>query len=239
MHAARFATKLHAIYLTDTEIARASLDYPVVFARDADEQIVPVALVGVEPNNNLICDSNGRWPDGVYVPAYVRRYPFFMARLQTQESTDPVKHATQQPRSLILVDESGLEKNKSLLISADGQTTPLWSELEQLITQLDAHQRKTTAFCQKLDALGLFEKFDADFHPKPTSTEEIGSGSFSPRRINGLLRVKRPAIEALTDQTLASLVRDGAITVIDAHLNSFNRFDRLLNLYAATSTKSG
>jgi hypothetical protein len=79
-HASKFAATLHAIYLTQAEIARAALDYPVVFARDNDGDIVPIALVGVETNKNLLCDSNGRWSGGYYIPAYVRRYPFFLAR---------------------------------------------------------------------------------------------------------------------------------------------------------------
>ena len=228
-HASKFAAKLHAIYLTEAEIARASLDYPVVFAKDALDNIVPIALVGVAPNQNLMCDGEGHWPDGMYVPAYVRRYPFFMARLAQHSAI-----ASGQ-QSLILVDENGLEQSEHPLIDEAGQTSTIWSEMEQLIQQYDAHQQKTSVFCEKLMSLGLFEKFDADFHPNPTGS--VGSGT-TPKRINGLLRIKRQLLERLSDEVLAALVREGQLTVIEAHLNSLSRFDRLLNLYAATSSKT-
>lgn len=228
-HALKFAKKLHAIYLTETEIARASLDYPVVFARDANEKVVPIALVGVEENQNLMCDEAGNWPDATYVPAYVRRYPFFMARLANQD-----KERAGESKSLILVDERGLEKSTNPLIDDTGLTSKAWVDVEQLIQQYDAHQRKTFLFCEKLAALNLFEKFDADFHPTPAS----GNGdAITPKRINGLMRIKRQALDSLEDVELASMVRNGFLTVIDAHLNSLSRFDRLLNLYATAISK--
>ena len=227
-HAAKFATKLHAIYLTDAEIPRASLDYPVIFARDALEKIVPIALVGVEPNQNLMCDADGHWPDGMYIPAYVRRYPFFMARLATSTSD-----SDSGQKSLILVDESGLENNEIPLIDNAGQTSTAWLELEQLIQQYEAHQRKTSIFCEKLASLGIFEKFDADFHPTSNPGTEV-----NPQRINGLLRVKHQSLGKLADEVLATLVRQGQLAVIEAHLNSLSRFDRLLNLYAASASKT-
>ena len=222
-NASRFAQKLHALFLTSIEIPRAALDYPVVFARDGAQTIVPVALMGVEPNHNLFCDKDGNWPPEYYVPAYVRRYPFFLARINGAEK-----------RGLICVDEPALVPDTVPLINDNGEATQEWVERQKLIEQMDVEGQRTREFCARLDKLGLFETFDADFHPRASADE---SSVINPVRINGLLRVGRDALSKLSDADLAALVRTQEMQVIDAHLNSLARFDRLLNRFAATASR--
>ena len=222
--ATAFAHQLHAIYLTTLEIPRAGLDYPVAFVRDGADQIVPVALVGVEPKKNLFCDADGQWANDFYVPAYVRRYPFFLARIRNHED-----------RGLICVDETALSPTAKALIDSNGEPTAAWTERLQLIEQLDIEGKKTGDFCAKLHTLGILETFDADFHP---SMERANQRAIPPVRINGLLRVSRKALGELDDTSLCDLVRQGGMQMIEAHLNSLARFDRLLNRYAVAATRN-
>src|ERR1700744_684683 len=39
---------------------------------------MPRAVLGYKPGENLFVDAEGRWTPGVYVPWYVRCYPFAM-----------------------------------------------------------------------------------------------------------------------------------------------------------------
>ena len=223
--ASRFAAKLHAIYLTQAEIPRASLDYPVVFVSDANATLVPVALVGVEPGRNLLCTTDGEWAQDYYIPAYVRRYPFFLARLTAQAS-----------RGVICVDDSALDAHSEPLITSAGEMAEQWAQIQKLVEQMDAEIPRTEAFCAELQRLKLLEKFDADFHPN--KVVGLSTDSVAPqRRINGLMRVNRKALLALADENLLELVRAGFMQHIESHLNSLNRFDRLLNLYATTASR--
>lgn len=226
--AGEFASSLHAIYLTQTEICRAAQDYPVVFARDANQSIVPIGLVGVEPGQNLLCDDSGRWYNDYYVPAYVRRYPFFLARVQGKTNN-----------LIICVDEKQLDSSGPPLIDDHGRTTSEWSAIEKLVQEFDAHQQQSQNFCERLEAFELFETFDADFHPKPLNKKQVSGHAklVEPARINGLLRINRQRLNALPDAELGVLIRNNSIASIEAHLNSFNRFDRLLNLYAIKQSK--
>ena len=60
------------------ELARMAMELPLAFVR-VNGQIVPVAVMGVEPGRNLYVDSGGQWL-GQYVPAIVRSHPFALLR---------------------------------------------------------------------------------------------------------------------------------------------------------------
>jgi hypothetical protein len=70
---ADFAASATVIPLIASDFAAASRSYPIVFTIG---EIAPVALVGLERSNLFV--EEGRWAEGAYVPAYIRRYPFLM-----------------------------------------------------------------------------------------------------------------------------------------------------------------
>ncbi|WP_252258057.1 SapC family protein [Erythrobacter aurantius] len=82
---AGFLANTHAIPLTVDEFVDAQRDYPIVFT--AGDNPLPIALMGLNEGVNTFIDDNGKLEAGVYVPAYIRRYPFLLAKL-TRESDD-------------------------------------------------------------------------------------------------------------------------------------------------------
>jgi len=72
----RFAAKTNAIPLLLEEFPMAAAYYPIVFA--AGPSPIPAAVVGLCNDSNLYLDAEGRWRNGAYLPAYVRRYPFIL-----------------------------------------------------------------------------------------------------------------------------------------------------------------
>lgn len=60
-----------------TEVALAQKYYPIVFT--ARENPVMLAVLGVIDDVNLFVDDKGMWDQSLYIPAYVRRYPFAVA----------------------------------------------------------------------------------------------------------------------------------------------------------------
>ena len=77
---AQFLRTAHAVPLLSEEIILAHRFYPIVFS--AGDNPVPLALMGLNEGINTFVDERGMFPDDVYVPAYVRRYPFMLARLR-------------------------------------------------------------------------------------------------------------------------------------------------------------
>ena len=70
----------HAIPLTVDEFAQAQRHFPIVFS--AGDMPVPLALMGLNEGVNVFFDEQGAQLDDAYVPAYIRRYPFLLAKLQ-------------------------------------------------------------------------------------------------------------------------------------------------------------
>ena len=77
--ALNFTRGSHAIPLTVDEFAVAQRSFPIVFGMG--ENPAPLALLSLVDGQNLFLDDAGRWQPGAYLPAFVRRYPFMLAKL--------------------------------------------------------------------------------------------------------------------------------------------------------------
>ena len=69
----------HAVPLTVEEFPQAQRNFPIIFS--AGDNPVPLALMGLNEGINVFIDAEGKLTESVYVPAYVRRYPFLLAKL--------------------------------------------------------------------------------------------------------------------------------------------------------------
>src|SRR5215218_147437 len=73
--------RTHAIPLTVDEFTLVQRHYPIVFT--IGEKPIPIALMGLNEGVNVFMDDQGRLLDNnVYAPAYIRRYPFMLARIR-------------------------------------------------------------------------------------------------------------------------------------------------------------
>jgi len=78
---APFLATQHAIPITIDEFALVQRYMPIVFS--AGEDSVPIALMGLNEGVNVFVDADGKLvEDNFYVPAYIRRYPYLLARLR-------------------------------------------------------------------------------------------------------------------------------------------------------------
>ena len=73
--------KTHAIPLTVDEFTLVQRHYPIVFS--IGDSPIPMALMGLNEGVNVFLNDDGRPNDpALYIPAYIRRYPFLLARLR-------------------------------------------------------------------------------------------------------------------------------------------------------------
>ena len=75
----KFALGVHSVPLACTEFPFIARDVPVLFAGPDMQHCGPMALLGLRQNENLFIEADGQWAKGVYIPAFVRRYPFVLA----------------------------------------------------------------------------------------------------------------------------------------------------------------
>ncbi|WP_349359166.1 SapC family protein [Stappia sp.] len=74
-----FARNAHAVPLNAIEFAAAARHYPIVFAAGSTPPAA-VAVLGLRRDANLFVNAAGGWVEDLYVPSYLRRYPFILAR---------------------------------------------------------------------------------------------------------------------------------------------------------------
>jgi len=211
----RWCAGLNSSFLNAVEIARAALDYPIAFIREASTgDYLPIAVLGLRSGENLFIDSNGRWRPQRYVPAFVRRHPFCLVEI-------PAATPEAAAQKLICVVSDQLGPSLNPLFDTKGEPTPAWAPRMQLIEAVDNSQQQTRNFCRKLDELGLLTAFDALALPQ---------GGGVQMRLAGLFRIDVEKLNALEDEKLRPLMPTGELQAIYAHLLSLDNFARLLEL---------
>lgn len=214
---------MNAIPLSYAEIAIASRDYPVVFVTgDGERSFLAMAILGLEAQQNLFIDSTGAWDANTYVPAYVRRYPFCMARVTTD--------GKEQAERIACVEKNALSDEGEALYDAEGAELAAWKSTKTLLFEFEADLTRTEEMCATLKALGLFEPFSIQAVPRDGA----------PLAMTGVHRVAEQKLAALSGDQLKSLMDKGILARVYAHILSQLNFQRLLDRravkFAASAT---
>jgi hypothetical protein len=205
-----YASQSNAVPLTAAEFAAAALEYSIVFLAN-DDTCTPVALLGLNAEENLYLEEGHRWK-ARYIPAFVRRYPFVFARSEDGNTYT------------LCIDESfagcNQEGRGEALFDVSGSGTNYLNAMMQFLTSYQQQITKTNAFCETLKELDLLEEMRASFQsPSGEKTE-----------VRGFQAVDRDKLVQLPPDTLVELARHGALELIYAHLLSMRNFAELLAL---------
>lgn len=198
-----FARGVNSVPLMVAEFPNAGAEYSIVFG-GADDEIIPVALLGIRDGENLYVSEAGAW-SGAYVPAFLRRYPFVFS---SDNANDPDATFT------LCVDEdfSGCNDDGrgERLFDADGDRTQY---LQNVLGFLQAYQtqfQRTKLFVKRLQEFDLLESMQAQF------TLRTGQRS----TLSGFSVVNRDRLKALSADKLAELMQADEMELIYQHLAS-------------------
>ena len=206
-----FVHDTHALPLSFTEIAPASRDYPVAFSSaDGGKTFTLTAVLGLQQNQNMYLMDDGHWDRRVYLPAYVRRYPFCMAHV--------TKNGDVQGERVVCVDDSAIDDNGDELFDDKGDALPTWSRIENFVTEYERDLMRSEEFCKLLTGLGLLEPISV--------TAELGEFTM---QLAGFHRVQREALVSLPEKSLRMLLGGDAMDAVFAHLWSLTNFQRMLD----------
>lgn len=206
-----FAKTGHAVPLTVGEFPLASVSGPIIFVGDDK---MPIAVMGLNAGENMFVQDNGMFSPGVYIPAYVRRYPFVYA------SDD----AGQQ--MVLCVDRQAAfisETPDIRFFEDDGKPTDYTNSCIEFCNNFEMERQRTMSFIQLLKDLDLFEGKVASFTP----TNPDGSQG-APQKIADYFGVSEDKLNALPPEKFVELRDNGALAQIYAHLLSLVGWDRLI-----------
>jgi hypothetical protein len=198
---AKFMANQHAIPITAEEFMIAARNYPIIFS--VGDNPVPLILMGLNEGVNSFMNDEGYLTEQTYVPAYVRRYPFMLARLspEAQELSlcfDPTAGAIGpfDEGETLFDDKAPSEKTKSIL---------------EFCEQFETAGQKTGQFMEELKKSGLL--MDGE-----VSIQQVGVEK--PFVYRGFQMVNEDKLRDLRGDELRKMNQNGMLPLIYAHLMS-------------------
>ena len=209
----KFSGKTNSVLLAGIEFPEACKHFPIVFAKVAGTQVLPMALLGFRDQENLFVDASGQWKSE-YVPAYIRRYPFVLAKGDAGQ------------KLTVCIDESypgfGADEGQPLF-TAKGEPTDYLKGVLAFLRDYQAQLERTDIFLQTLREFDLLMDVAAN----------VNLSSGERYSMAGLMMVDERKLQALPDEKILRLFRSGDLAWVYSHLISSSNFSRLPNKTAA------
>ncbi len=204
-----FCRKVNAVPISYSEFASACRDYPLAFvSTDSGRSFSPVAVLGIAAGENLFV-RDGRWETSVYLPAYLRRYPFCMSRVRL--------NAVEQADRMICIEKAFFSDDGERMFDDKGAPVSAWLPIEKLLRDYEADIDLAVEMCAILSDYALLEPFSLQ--------ASLKSG---PMGFGGMYRVDEKRLEFLNAAQHKTLLRKGITGRIYAHLISLENFARLI-----------
>ncbi|MDR3507143.1 MAG: SapC family protein [Caulobacteraceae bacterium] len=205
-----FAAHTNTIPINLVEFPLIARHYPIGFVGEGKDA-TPMAIVGLG-KENLFIDEKGQWKPGVYIPAYVRRYPFIFG-------------AGNDPNQLSLC----IEDSPNVLTKVGGK--PLFEDGKPS----DATER-ALEFCRSFHNAALStEPFAKALHGADLLTERQanaelnGGGAFV---LKGFKSIDEAKLRKVTAKTLGQWNEKNWLTPIFASIQSTLNWSNLVDLMA-------
>ena len=196
---APFLAGQHAIPITAEEFPLVQRYMPIVFSVGPDA--IPLALMGLNEGVNVFVDDAGKLTEtNFYVPAYIRRYPFMLARLspEAQELSlcfDPTAEAL-----------AATGDGEPLF--ADGQPSEITKNVLQFNEQFEQAGQRTQNFMNELDLL-----MDGEVSIQP-------DGAAQPFIYRGFQMINEEKLTDMRGDQLRKITKSGMLPLLYAHLFS-------------------
>jgi hypothetical protein len=211
------AATLQAVPIVPDEFAEVAAHYPIVLLRGAEDSLVPVALLGLRPGRNpfaIRTVRTTRWAEGVYVPAYLRRWPLCTAAPAAADGVTPTLTVCVE----IARQTSGALSGSTRLFNSDGvpneRGQPLIQWLHDYETGL-VRAREMAAAWRQAGIVGRVEWS----HPATPLHKAV--------RVQGLWGVDPAALAALGREAAYTLHEQRAMAGAHLAAESASRFSHL------------
>jgi len=206
----------HAVPLTVEEFPQAGRFFPIVFA--SGENTVPLALMGLNEGINVFVRDDGTVINNVYLPAYARRYPFMLAKLQP----------TSEELSLCFDPQSGLigEYDDGQPLFDGTEATDTTKGILQFCEQFEQAGQRTQAFVEELKKHQLLMEGEVSIQ------RQEGGQPFVYR---GFQMVDQEKLRNIRGDVLRGWAQSGLLPLIYAHMFSLE----LISVVFASQVEQG
>jgi hypothetical protein len=194
----------HALPITVDEFSLAQRSYPIIFS--VGEEPVPLVLMGLNEGVNTFVDEKGSPTEAnAYMPAYLRRYPFLLARLRPDSDELSLCY---DPTSGTIGD---FEDGEPLF---DGdQPSQATNNVLQFCEQFETAGQRTQLFMAELKKSGLLMDGEVAIQPE---------GAQQPFVYRGFQMVDEEKLRELRGDELRKMNQNGMLALIFSHLFSLS-----------------
>ena len=198
--------KTHGVPVTVDEFSLAQRHYPIVFS--IGDNPVPIGLMGLNEGVNVFLDESGRPMNNpqLYLPAYIRRDPFMLARLRPDSDE----------LSLCFDPTSGVvgEFDEGEPLFDGDQPSAATKAILEFCEQFETAGQRTGAFMEELTKSGLL--MDGEVAIQPEGVEQ-------PFIYRGFRMVDEEKLRDLRGDELRKMSQNGMLPLIYAHLFSLSQ----------------
>lgn len=192
-----FADKASTVPVTFVEFFEAARDFPIVFSQDQQGRHWPLAVLSLLDELPPGID----W-QRLYVPAFIRRYPF---------ATDESGRIVLDEKAPHFADGEG-----DAMLDEQGEPTELLKKTSKFLLEFDKHVRATEELCQACAGESLFKPFDAEV---VVDNRRV--------RLQSLKVIDEEKLKGLADETATDWIRRGWMGALYAHLHSLGAVERV------------
>ena len=195
----------HAIPLTVDEFVQSQRDFPIIFS--SGDNPLPLALMGLNEGVNTFVDDKGKINDPIYLPAYIRRYPFMLAKL-TPEGED--LSLCFDPTSGAVGDfDEGAE-----LFDSEGKAAEATQNILQFCEHFEGAGQRTKAFIDELKKHDLL--MDGEIAISQNENPD------KPFVYRGFQMIDQEKLKEIPGNVLRDWNKNGMIALIYAHIMSLD-----------------
>ena len=204
MDSAKWLIGQHAIPLTVEEFPQAQRHFPIIFA--SGDNPVPLALMGLNEGVNVFVNDEGKIDTPIYLPAYIRRYPFLLAKLRPEADEMSLCF---DPTSDIVGDFK-----EGATLFEDGQPSE--------------HVKGVLDFCQKFEEAGartqafMQELADSDVLMDGEVAIQQSDKPDQPYVYRGFKMINQEKLKELAADKIKAWHESGLLPLIYAHLMSLD-----------------
>ncbi len=198
-----FLKAQHAIPVTVDEFALAQRHFPIVFS--SGDQPVPLALMGLNEGVNTFVGDDGKINEAIYIPAYVRRYPFLLAKLRPEAEELSLCF---DPTSDVI---GKFDDGEPLFV--DGQQTESVTRILGFCEEFEKSGMKTGQFMAELAEHKLLMEGEVAIQQE---------GVEQPYIYRGFQMIDENKLRDLRGDVLRKMMQSGMLPLIHAHLFSLS-----------------
>ena len=212
-----FAKSCQTSLVTSAELNQTIKEFPVVFIKEGDN-FLPIAILGIQQNQNLFVDESGQWTSR-YIPAFIRRYPFI-----------PALNKEDDDNMTVCIDETAecINNERGELLFIGGNNSKFLDGAIQFLQDYKAQTDTTITLVKQLADAGLLSEQRANFKIEDRQTFDL----------TGFFTVDTEKLSKLTPETTYNLFQSGALHIAYLHLSSLDNFTKLVGVHAQRLNKN-